>query len=52
MGDLSETESELNTHHTEWFESMDKTPMVKSYKMVTLLAMLNEDAFSGLHCHC
>jgi superfamily II DNA or RNA helicase/diadenosine tetraphosphate (Ap4A) HIT family hydrolase len=47
MGNLSaEQEQVLDTHGT-FLDALEITGMVKSYKMVLLLAMLNEDALPG-----
>jgi hypothetical protein len=47
MGDLSPAEVQLHTEHRQFLESLQKTKMTKSFKMVTLLAMLNSDSFPG-----
>jgi hypothetical protein len=33
--------------HRSWFETLETTPLTKSYKLLVLLAMLNVDAFPG-----
>lgn len=47
MGDLDPVEASVFGEYREFLDSLEKTQMTKSYKMVTLLAMLNEDAFPG-----
>ena len=47
MGDLSSQQNELLGTHGTLLDALEITPMVKSYKMVLLLAMLNEDSFPG-----
>ena len=47
MGDLSEREMRLVRQHEKFFASLDKTRMVKSYKMVLLKAMLSSNKFPG-----
>lgn len=47
MGDLSDQEQRLVKSHKSFFASLDKTKMVKSYKMVLLQAMLSVDVFPG-----
>jgi superfamily II DNA or RNA helicase/diadenosine tetraphosphate (Ap4A) HIT family hydrolase len=47
MGDLSSQQNELLRSYGALFDALEITPMVKSYKMVLLLAMLNEDSFPG-----
>ena len=39
-GELTEAEQQVYLAHRRWLEEAEKTPMVKSYKMVLLLAML------------
>lgn len=46
-GDLSEVESAAFEAHKAFLEALEVTPMVKSYKMLVLLAMLSRDAFPG-----
>ncbi|MBI3726265.1 DEAD/DEAH box helicase family protein [bacterium] len=46
---LSESEARVLTGAREWLEELEKTSMVKSFKMVTLEALLEADALgSGL----
>ena len=47
MGDLSTTERDVLRNHRAFFDQLEITPMTKSFKMLTLLAMLNRDAFPG-----
>jgi superfamily II DNA or RNA helicase/HKD family nuclease/diadenosine tetraphosphate (Ap4A) HIT family hydrolase len=47
MGDLSAQQEEVLGTHGTFLDALEITPMVKSYKMVLLLAMLNEDALPG-----
>jgi len=47
MGDLEPAASALVSEHGQFFASLDKTPMTKSYKMVVLQAMLRADRFPG-----
>jgi superfamily II DNA or RNA helicase/HKD family nuclease/diadenosine tetraphosphate (Ap4A) HIT family hydrolase len=47
MGDLSAQQGEVLATHGAFLDALEITPMVKSYKMVLLLAMLNEDALPG-----
>jgi len=47
MGGLTHQEQRLVRTHKSFFASLDKTKMVKSYKMVLLQAMLSADAFPG-----
>jgi len=47
MGDLDTTQKKVLRSSGEFFAALESTPMTKSYKMVTLLAMLNEDRFPG-----
>lgn len=46
-GDLSPGQVEVFERHRAFIESLDSTTMVKSYKMVLLLAMINADRFPG-----
>src|SRR5262249_39843728 len=47
MGDFTpEQEAAFSTTH-DFLDSLETTPMTKSFKMLTLLALLNEDAFPG-----
>ena len=49
MDDLSQAQERVwkNEAASQFLTSLDTTPMTKSYKMLTLLAMLNEDQFRG-----
>lgn len=47
IGALSETQDKARVDANTFLESLEITPMSKSFKMVTLLAMLNEDKFPG-----
>ena len=49
MGDLTEPQERAlrNDATREFLTSLDTTMMTKSYKMLTLLAMLNEDQLPG-----
>jgi len=47
MDGLTESQTNAYLDHKEFLENLAITPMTKSYKMVLLLAMLNEDAFPG-----
>ena len=49
MGDLTDAQQNVLKNETvrEFLTSLDTTPMTKSYKMLTLLAMLNEDQLPG-----
>lgn len=49
MGDLSENEQHVLDLASagEFLESLEITPMTRSFKMLTLLAMLNEDQLPG-----
>ena len=47
MGDLSGQHKEAISRYGAFLDTLEITPMVKSYKMVLLLAMLNEDALFG-----
>ena len=40
-------QSEAFERHRAFLDELEDTPMTKSYKMLVLLAMLNEDAFPG-----
>ena len=46
-GDLSPAQANTYARHRAFIESLDTTAMVKSYKMVVLLAMLNADQLPG-----
>src|SRR5262249_32914923 len=47
MGDLSEPQQDALARTTGFLSALETTKMTKSFKMLTLLAMLNEDAFPG-----
>ena len=47
MGDLSPQQRELLEAHGPFLDALEISPMTKSYKMLLLLAMLNEDALPG-----
>ena len=47
MGDLDSAARTVLDRHGDFFATLDTTEMVKSYKMVVLLAMLNADALPG-----
>lgn len=47
MGDLSDEQDAALSANQAFFDSLETTPMTKSFKMLTLLAMLNEDKFPG-----
>jgi superfamily II DNA or RNA helicase/diadenosine tetraphosphate (Ap4A) HIT family hydrolase len=47
MGDLSAQDREALHQHGEFITALQKTKMVKSYKMLTLLAMLETNRFPG-----
>lgn len=47
MGDLSDEENEVVASVGEFLDMLESTPMTKSFKMVTLLCMLNRDALPG-----
>ncbi len=49
MDDLTEAQARVwkNETASKFLTSLDTTPMTKSYKMLTLLAMLNEDQLLG-----
>lgn len=46
-GDLGPAEQEVLGRHSEFLSALESTQMTKSYKMVVLLAMLNESAMPG-----
>ena len=50
MGDLSPAAEQLLDRFGDLFAQLEVTPMTKSYKMLVLLAMLDEDAFPGSVC--
>ncbi len=47
MKDLSTQQEEVLGAHGTFLDALEITPMAKSYKMLLLLAMLNEDALPG-----
>lgn len=47
MGDLEAAEETAFTANQDFLEGLETTPMSKSYKMLVLAAMLNEDCFPG-----
>jgi superfamily II DNA or RNA helicase/HKD family nuclease/diadenosine tetraphosphate (Ap4A) HIT family hydrolase len=47
MGDLSEPQQQAVTEAGDFLTMLETTPMTKSFKMLTLLAMVNDDAFPG-----
>jgi hypothetical protein len=47
MGDLDATSQRVLERHGAFFDTLDTTEMVKGYKMLVLLAMLNADRFPG-----
>jgi len=47
MGDLDASQKGAFERHDAFVNSLDTTEMVKSYKMLVLLAMLNADSFPG-----
>jgi len=47
MGDLTAEQSAALEHARTFLTHLEATPMTKSFKMLVLLAMLNEDAFPG-----
>ncbi len=47
MGDLTVDQSAAHEHGRAFLTQLEATPMTKSFKMLVLLAMLNEDAFPG-----
>jgi len=47
MGDLDATQKRVLDGHGGFVDALDTTEMVKSYKMLVLLAMLNADRFPG-----
>ncbi|MDA7492914.1 DEAD/DEAH box helicase family protein [bacterium] len=47
MGDLNEMESDALSSCGEFLDTLESTPMSKSYKMVLLLAVLNRDGLPG-----
>lgn len=47
MGDLTDAESEVLESAGDFLDVLEATPMTKSFKMLTLLGMLNRDALPG-----
>lgn len=47
LGDLTPDHVRVLDRHADFLVELETTPMVKSYKMLVLLAMLNSDAFPG-----
>jgi superfamily II DNA or RNA helicase/HKD family nuclease/diadenosine tetraphosphate (Ap4A) HIT family hydrolase len=47
MGDLDSTRQRVLETHGTFIDALDTTEMVKSYKMLVLLAMLNANKFPG-----
>jgi superfamily II DNA or RNA helicase/HKD family nuclease/diadenosine tetraphosphate (Ap4A) HIT family hydrolase len=47
MGDLSNSQQQALEKAGEFLRLLEMTPMTKSFKMLTLLAMLNQDKFPG-----
>ena len=47
MGDIPSVGVEALARSSGFLTALETTPMTKSFKMLTLLAMLNEDAFPG-----
>jgi superfamily II DNA or RNA helicase len=47
MGDLSQQQQDALAHAGDFLSAIEVTPMTKSFKMLTLLAMLDENAFPG-----
>lgn len=47
MGDLTEGENEALDSAAEFLDVLETTPMTKSFKMLTLIAMLNRDGLPG-----
>ena len=47
MGDLTDEQRRALKSHGAFIDALDTTEMVKSYKMLVLLAMLNADRFPG-----
>ncbi|HYD47454.1 MAG TPA: DEAD/DEAH box helicase family protein, partial [Terriglobales bacterium] len=47
MGGLSPQQASLLEEHGSFFDSLETTPMTRSYKMLVLQAMLNIDALPG-----
>jgi superfamily II DNA or RNA helicase/diadenosine tetraphosphate (Ap4A) HIT family hydrolase len=47
MEDFEDDQQEVFSSNEEFFMALEKTKMTKSYKMLTVLAMLNEGCFPG-----
>ena len=47
MGDFDETTVSVYDEHKDFLDALEITPMTKSFKMLVLLAALNEGAFPG-----
>ena len=47
MGDLNDRENEVLQSAGEFLDVLESTPMTKSFKMLTLMGMLNRDALPG-----
>lgn len=47
MGDFTPVQEAAFSSTHEFLDSLETTPMTKSFKMLTLLALLNEDALPG-----
>ena len=47
MGDLTQSQQAALADEEDFLSELERTQMTKSFKMLTLLAMLDEDAFPG-----
>ena len=47
MGDLTPPQAQVEEQHRVFLKALETTEMVKSFKMLVVLAMLNLDAFPG-----
>jgi superfamily II DNA or RNA helicase/diadenosine tetraphosphate (Ap4A) HIT family hydrolase/HKD family nuclease len=47
LGGLDAEQASVHDRHRAFLDALETTEMVKSYKMLVLLAMLNEDRFPG-----
>ena len=47
MGDLTQPQQEALAQGADFLAALETTPMTRSFKMLTLLAMLNENALPG-----
>jgi superfamily II DNA or RNA helicase/HKD family nuclease/diadenosine tetraphosphate (Ap4A) HIT family hydrolase len=47
MGDLTTKQTAVLEEHGQFLDTLEVTAMTKSFKMLTLLAMLNQDCFPG-----